>query len=88
MERTIAIKLKENDAFLLMQLCNILTEQTVTDIFDQVEAAYSQNDVINIFDKYYHDFDPIQMAKVAGNIMDKLEEVLLPEDEVVVDCRM
>lgn len=87
MERTIAIKLKENDAFLLMQLCNMLTEQTVVDIFDQVEAAYSQNDMINTFDKYYHDFDPVRMAKVADNIMDKLEEVLLPEDEVVVDCR-
>ena len=88
MERTIVIKLKENDAHLLMQLCNMLTEQTVADIFDQVEAAYSQNDMINAFDKYYHDFDPVRMAKVAGNIMEKLEEVLLPEDEVVVDCRM
>lgn len=87
MERTIAIKLRENDAFLLMQLCNMLTEQTVTDIFDQVEAAYSQNDMTSAFDKYYHDFDPVRMAKVAGNIIDKLEEVLLPEDEVVVDCR-
>lgn len=87
MERTIVIKLKENDAHLLMQLCNMLTEQTVTDIFDQVADAYSQNDMPAYFDKYYHDFDPVRMAKVAGNIMDKLEEVLLPEDEVVVDCR-
>lgn len=88
MERTITIKLKENDAYLLMQLCNMLTEQAVADIFDQVEAAYSQNDMIHAFDRYYHDFDPVRMAKVAGNIMEKLEEVLLPEDEVVVDCRM
>ena len=88
MERTIVIKLRENDAFLLMQLCNMLTEQTVTDIFDQVEAAYNQNDMISTFDKYYHDFDPVRMAKVAGNIMEKLEEVLIPEEnEVVVDCR-
>ena len=87
MERTITIKLRENDAYLLMQMCNMLTDKTVADIFDQIEAIYRRNDMINIFDKYYHDFDPVRMAKVAGNIMDKLEEVLLPEDEVVVDCR-
>lgn len=88
MERTIAIKLRENDAYLLMQLCYMMTEQTITDIFNQVEAAYSKNEMLSYFDKHYHDFDTVRMAMVAGNIMEKLEEVLLPEDEVVVDCRM
>lgn len=88
MERTITIKLRENDAYLLMQLCYMLSEQTVTDIFDHVADAFSQNDMLSSFDKYYHDFDPIRAAKVTGNIKNKLEEVLLPEDEVTVDCRM
>lgn len=87
MERTIAIKLRENDAFLLMQLCNMMTEKTITDIFEQVEASYTENEMLQHFDKYYHGFDPIRMSTLAGCMMDKLEEVLLPEDEVVVDCR-
>lgn len=88
MERTIVIKLKENDALLLMQLCNMLTEKTVTEVFEKVAASYEENEMMAHFDKYYHGFDPIRMSTLAGYMMDKLEEVLIPEeDEVVVDCR-
>ena len=85
MERRINIKLMESDAKLLMQMCNMLTDKTIRDIYEEVRRSYDVHDMPQSFERYYGDFVPTSMGALASDICERLERIFLPEEDVMVD---
>ena len=53
MERRINIRLNESDAKLLMQMCCMLTDKTIRDIYEEVRRSYDGYDMPQSFERYY-----------------------------------
>lgn len=85
MERRINLKLMESDAKLLMQMCNMLTDETIREIYEEVKGSYDVYDMPKSFERYYGDFVPTSMGALASNICERLEGIFLPEEDVMVD---
>ncbi len=85
MERRISIKLMESDAKLLMQMCNMLTDKTIRDIYEEVRRSHDIHDMSQSFERYYGSFVPTSMGTLASDICEKLEGIFCPEEDVIVD---
>lgn len=85
MERRINIRLDESDAKLLMQMCCMLTDKTIRDIYEEVRRSYDGYDMPQSFERYYGDFVPTSMGTLASDICERLERIFCPEDDIVVD---
>lgn len=85
MERRINLRLRESDAKLLMQMCNMLTDKSIRDIYDEVRESYNKHDLQELFEKYYSDFVPTNMSVLASDIFERLERIFCPEDDIMVD---
>ena len=85
MERRITLRLTESDAKLLMQMCNMLTDKTIRDIYEEVRKSYDVHDMSKSFERYYGDFVPTSMGALASDICERLERIFLPEEDVMVD---
>ena len=85
MERRINLRLMESDAKLLMQMCNMLTDKTIRDIYEEVRKSYDVYDMPKSFERYYGDFVPTSMGVLASDICERLERIFLSEEDVMVD---
>lgn len=85
MERRINIRLAESDAKLLMQMCCMLTDKTIRDIYEEVRKSYDVYDMPKSFERYYGDFVPTNMGALASDISERLERIFCPEEDVMVD---
>lgn len=85
MERRVNIKLMESDAKLLMQMCYMLTDKTIRDIYEEVRRSYDIHDMSQSFERYYGGFVPTSMGTLASDIRKRLEKIFCPEEDVMVD---
>lgn len=85
MERRINLRLAESDAKLLMQMCCMLSDKTIRDIYEEVRRSYDVYDMPQSFERYYGDFVPTSMGALASDICEKLEGIFCPEEDVMVD---
>lgn len=85
MERRINLRLAESDAKLLMQMCNMLTDKTIRDIYEEVRKSYDVYERPEYFRKYYESFAPTNMGVLAGDIAERLERIFYPEEDIMVD---
>ncbi len=85
MERRINLRLMESDAKLLMQMCNMLTDKTIRDIYEELRKSYDVYDMPQSFERYYGDFVPTSMGVLASDICERLERIFCPEEDIMVD---
>lgn len=85
MERQINLRLAESDAKLLMQMCCMLTDKVIRDIYEEVRRSYDVHDMAQSFERYYGGFVPTSMGTLASDICERLEGIFLPEEDVMVD---
>ena len=85
MERRINLRLMESDAKLLMQMCNMLTDVAIRNIYNGVRNDYDANNRHESFEKYYGSFVPTNMGTLADDIAERLERIFYSEEDIMVD---
>lgn len=85
MERQINLRLMESDAKLLMQMCNMLTDETIREIYTKVMKSYDKYEKPEYFKKYYGDFVCTNMGTLAGDIAERLERIFWSEEDIMID---
>lgn len=85
MERAVKIVMTESDAKLLMQICSMLSYDTIGQLISDRQSSYEKMDMKNRFNDYYSDFTIVRAYSLLSGLTEQLEEIFIPQGDVVVN---